>query len=212
MAQRLPILIFAIIMAVIPFVPGMPPFWIVPKNVLLPVSVTESVTGFEPVFWITAEPPAPRATVVGDKLRGACGVLRRFLDRNQITYTWIAPDDADAEAKWGGPLPPRDDHPTLRIAASGKIVSGPPLRRVAELIELQTQAEHAVYDTVIVGGGRSMHTLRPSRMNRRVCEELAVISARSDIAVNYRGKWSSSTGRRAAARGSPVAPRRCRRR
>jgi ABC-type branched-subunit amino acid transport system ATPase component/ABC-type branched-subunit amino acid transport system permease subunit len=29
MAQRLPILIFAIVMAVIPFVPGMPPFWIV---------------------------------------------------------------------------------------------------------------------------------------------------------------------------------------
>jgi ABC-type branched-subunit amino acid transport system ATPase component/ABC-type branched-subunit amino acid transport system permease subunit len=29
MAQRLPIIIFAIIMAVIPFIPGMPPFWIV---------------------------------------------------------------------------------------------------------------------------------------------------------------------------------------
>ncbi len=29
MAQRLPIIIFALVMAVIPFVPGMPPFWIV---------------------------------------------------------------------------------------------------------------------------------------------------------------------------------------
>ena len=34
---------------------------------------------------VAAEPPAPRATVVGDKLRGACGELRRFLDRNQLT-------------------------------------------------------------------------------------------------------------------------------
>ncbi len=102
---------------------------------------------------VAAEPPAPRATVVGDKLRGACGELRRFLDRNQLTYTWVAPDDADAEAKWGGQLPPGEDHPTLRVAASGKTVSAPPLRRVAELLELQTQAEHAAYDTVIVGGG-----------------------------------------------------------
>ena len=29
MQSRLPILIFALIMAAIPFVPGMPPFWIV---------------------------------------------------------------------------------------------------------------------------------------------------------------------------------------
>ena len=29
MPQRLPVLVFALIMAAIPFVPGMPPFWIV---------------------------------------------------------------------------------------------------------------------------------------------------------------------------------------
>src|SRR3954452_20325386 len=29
MAQRLPVLIFAIVMAAIPFIPGMPPFWLV---------------------------------------------------------------------------------------------------------------------------------------------------------------------------------------
>ncbi|HUO00116.1 MAG TPA: metal-dependent hydrolase, partial [Bradyrhizobium sp.] len=29
MAQRFPILIFALVMALIPFIPGMPPFWLV---------------------------------------------------------------------------------------------------------------------------------------------------------------------------------------
>ncbi len=29
MPQRLPILVFALVMAAIPFIPGMPPFWIV---------------------------------------------------------------------------------------------------------------------------------------------------------------------------------------
>src|SRR3954449_8494558 len=29
MAQRLPVLIFAVVMAAIPFIPGMPPFWLV---------------------------------------------------------------------------------------------------------------------------------------------------------------------------------------
>src|SRR3954453_22073740 len=102
---------------------------------------------------VAAAPPAPRATVVGDKWKGACGELRRFLDRNQITYTWVTPDDADGEDRWGAPLPPAEEHPTLRVAASGKTVSRPSLRRVAELIELQTDADHAEYDTIIVGGG-----------------------------------------------------------
>ena len=29
MTQRLPIIVFALVMAAIPFIPGMPPFWIV---------------------------------------------------------------------------------------------------------------------------------------------------------------------------------------
>ena len=29
MTQRLPVLLFALVMAVIPFIPGMPPFWLV---------------------------------------------------------------------------------------------------------------------------------------------------------------------------------------
>src|SRR5262245_7569904 len=38
---------------------------------------------------IAAAPPPPRAVVVGHRSDPACAELRRFLDRNQITFTWL---------------------------------------------------------------------------------------------------------------------------
>ena len=51
-----------------------------------------------------------------------------------------------------GRTPGRGDYPALRIV-NGKTVVRPQLRRVAELLEVQTEPEAAQYDTVIVGGG-----------------------------------------------------------
>ncbi len=45
---------------------------------------------------ITADQPPPRAIVVGHRWEASCSQLRRFLDRNQVTFTWITPDSADA--------------------------------------------------------------------------------------------------------------------
>src|SRR5919204_3038740 len=42
---------------------------------------------------IAAAPPPPRAVVVGDRWDTRCSDLRRFLERNQITFTWIRPDE-----------------------------------------------------------------------------------------------------------------------
>ena len=103
---------------------------------------------------IAAAPPPPRAIVVGDRWNGACGELRRFLGRNQISFRWVTPDAPDAEEIWGAPLPPEGDHPTLRVV-NGKTVVRPQLRRVAELLDLATEAAAAEYDTVIVGAGPS---------------------------------------------------------
>src|SRR5512132_2808625 len=55
---------------------------------------------------IAAEPPPPRAIVVGDRWDAPCAELRRFLDRNQITFTWLQPDERDAAEQWGDALPP----------------------------------------------------------------------------------------------------------
>jgi thioredoxin reductase (NADPH) len=101
---------------------------------------------------IAAEPPPPRAIVVGHRWDASCTELRRFLDRNQVTYKWLTPETANAGDRWGGPLPADGDLPAIQVVG-GKTVIRPQLRRVAELLGLGTEAEAAQYDAVIVGAG-----------------------------------------------------------
>ncbi len=98
---------------------------------------------------LAAEPPPPRAIVLGYRWDAACAELRHFLERNQITFQWVTPD---ATHLWEGPLPAQDDWPAVRLV-DGKTVVRPQLRRIAELLGLTTEASSASYDTVIVGAG-----------------------------------------------------------
>jgi thioredoxin reductase (NADPH) len=101
---------------------------------------------------LAAEPPPPRAIVVGHRWDAACTELRRFLDRNQVTFKWLTPETQDASELWGGPLPVEEDWPAIRIV-DGKTVVRPQPRRVAELLGLGTEASAGQYDTVVVGAG-----------------------------------------------------------
>jgi thioredoxin reductase (NADPH) len=101
---------------------------------------------------LAADPPPPRVIVVGHRWDARCTELRRFLDRNQVTFKWLTPETQDATEQWGGPLPSEDDWPAIRIV-DGKTVVRPQLRRVAELLDLGTEAIAGQYDTVVVGAG-----------------------------------------------------------
>ena len=110
------------------------------------------ISGAAGLQGLAAETSPPRAVVVGHQWDASCTELRRFLDRNQITFRWVRPDAGDAAEQWEGPLPADGDLPAIR-AIGGKTVVRPQLRRVAELLGLATEAEAAEYDTVIVGAG-----------------------------------------------------------
>ena len=101
---------------------------------------------------LAAEPPPPRALVVGHRWDASCAELRRFLDRNQISFKWLTPETPDAAEQWGGTLPAEGDWPAIRVV-DGKTAVKPGLRRVAELLGVETEASAAEYDTVIVGAG-----------------------------------------------------------
>ena len=101
---------------------------------------------------IAAEPPKPRVTMVGNRWDTRCTELRKFLGRNQITYDWMTPDAPELPTRWPGTRPADDDCPVLRLT-DGTLLSRPATRDLAQLLGLQTNARHAEYDTMIVGGG-----------------------------------------------------------
>src|SRR5262249_30316544 len=54
---------------------------------------------------LAAEPHRPRVTLVAHAWDAACGDLRRFLDRNRISFNWLAPDAPELSTLWPGSRP-----------------------------------------------------------------------------------------------------------
>jgi thioredoxin reductase (NADPH) len=101
---------------------------------------------------LAAEPPPPRAIVVGHRWDPSFAELRRFLERNQITFKAVTLEAPGAVGQWGGPLPAEGDWPVIQVVG-GTTVVRPQLRQVAELLGLGTEPSAAEYDAVIVGAG-----------------------------------------------------------
>jgi thioredoxin reductase (NADPH) len=161
---------------------------------------------------IIGEPQPPRAIVVGNRWDPSCGELRRFLDRNQVTFRWLEADAPDAAEQWEGPLPLEEDRPVVRVV-NGKTVVRPPLRRVAELLGLGTEPSLAEYDTVIVGAGpaglaAAVHSaserLRTIVIEREAPGGQAGTSSRIE---NYLGFPSGVSGQELASRALQQARR-----
>lgn len=101
---------------------------------------------------ITAEPPKPRVIMVGHQWDRACGELRHFLTRNQITFEWVTPDSPRLPAVWPDARPADGDCPVLRLS-DGMVIVQPTMRDLARRLDLQTSASLEEYDTVVIGGG-----------------------------------------------------------
>jgi thioredoxin reductase (NADPH) len=110
------------------------------------------IEGASGLVSLAAEQSPPRAVVVGHRLDPACSELRYFLDRNQISFAWVQPEDQDATEQWGGPLPQATDLPVIRTVG-GETVARPHPRRVAELLGLGTDPHSATYDAIVIGAG-----------------------------------------------------------
>ena len=101
---------------------------------------------------IAAEPQKPRVTLVGHRWDTACSELRRFLGRNQISFTWLTPDTPEAEAFWSRLQRPAADGVVAQMA-DGELIEAPQVRDLANRLGLQTRPRIAEYDVAIVGGG-----------------------------------------------------------
>ena len=110
------------------------------------------IEGASGLVSLAAEQSPPRAVVLGHRLDPACSELRYFLDRNQISFAWVQPDDQDAAEQWGAPLPPATGLPVIRTV-DGQTVVRPHPRRVADLLGLGTEPHLTTYDTIVIGAG-----------------------------------------------------------
>jgi thioredoxin reductase (NADPH) len=90
---------------------------------------------------ISTERQAPRATLIGREDEAELLALRRFLQRNQISFEQLPPD-----------APPAGGRPIVKLA-DGEILVGPDPRELAERLGLQTRPRQEVYDLAIVGAG-----------------------------------------------------------
>jgi len=102
---------------------------------------------------ISEEPPKPRVRLLGHRWDGACGDLRRFLARNQVSFDWITPDAPDIETKWPGERPTDGSTCSVIRITDGPELREPSTRELAKLLGLQTSARLPEYDTVVIGGG-----------------------------------------------------------
>ncbi len=131
----------------------------------------DRIQGARGLSGLAVDRPPRRAVVVGHRRDASCADVRRFLDRNHVTYDWITPDAEDAHEQWGEPLPPDEELPSVRVleadvvvrphlrqvadvlALDDRAVVQPQLRRLAELLDLGTEPGTTQYDVVVVGAG-----------------------------------------------------------
>lgn len=109
----------------------------------------ERIGGLQGIF---AEPQRPRLTILGRRFDPACGELRRFLERNQITFEWLTLESPEGAARLEECGATEAECPVVRLD-EGTWLRRPTARDLAQRLGLQTIPRLPEYDTVIIGGG-----------------------------------------------------------
>ncbi len=82
----------------------------------------------------------------------AASTFAVLLERNQISFTWLTPDDPNLSDHWPGQPPAESECPALRLTDGATLIRPEP-REFASQLGLQTVPRFEDYDTVIIGGG-----------------------------------------------------------
>jgi len=98
---------------------------------------------------IASQPPPPELLVIGPRWDPACHELREFLQRNQVPFDWLTPDDPAAASLR---RPGEESYPIVRLQ-DGTVVVTPSIRQIAKAAGLSIAPRHADYDVAVVGGG-----------------------------------------------------------
>ena len=80
-------------------------------------------------------------------------VIRDFLTRNQVPYTWLDPADVEGMRLAESLETPADPAEPMVFFDDGRVLRGPTSRDLAQAIGLSTHAALPFYDLVIVGAG-----------------------------------------------------------
>ena len=101
---------------------------------------------------IAAERSFVVARLVGPRWQPSVHALCDFLQRNQIEFEWLAPEDPAVESLPLGTAASSEDYP-LAVLADGTVLVNPCLQTMAECVGLATKPSRAEYDVAIIGGG-----------------------------------------------------------
>ena len=91
--------------------------------------------------------------IAGARFSPQSHAVREFLSRNQVPYQWIDVDEDPTMRKLIATFPDGLARLPVVLFPDGTYLSAPSNLKLAEKIGLQTEANRAFYDVVVIGGG-----------------------------------------------------------
>jgi len=181
--------------------------WDPPEEQLYPV------VGDLLAAWVADAPPETEdVRLIGHRFLAESYALRDLLARNDISYRWFDVEEPEAQRLLGAAGVPEARLP-VALLKDGTLLEDPTPVQMADALGLQTRAERALYDLVVIGGGPAglgasvygaSEGLRTLMVER---EAPGGQAGQSSLIENYLGFPRGLSGRELARRASAQARR-----